>query len=346
MRNADASKYDILYDLPEGEYNPAEVGGIRTRTIRAGNTIEVECYPLLRIGNRAREEAAARHRQRPCQEQLNRRNAEKRIRRLIENNFTPEDYVLTLTWDYGRIDRFTMSEADAARAWGQMGFPDQEEDARRALNNYYRRIKTRMKQQGRDPRAFMHLYVLEPTRSKTDGRWHYHFHLVLHAPGLSDLDLKDLWPHGFARVDRLSFRDEGPARLAHYLTKQHTTEEVNANGQRRRRWGHSLNLKEPAETVSDRKISRTRAARIAADVQHMGRAIFEAIYPGYSCVETPVVRYSDFMPGAYIYARLRRIDTAPPWTRQRAEAGRRRLRQQNPTLCQHRQNIPRDGFCE
>ena len=46
----DTSRYEILFDLPKGEYNAAEVGGIRTRTVRAGDTLEVECYPLTRIG--------------------------------------------------------------------------------------------------------------------------------------------------------------------------------------------------------------------------------------------------------------------------------------------------------
>ena len=53
----DTSRYEILFDLKRGEYRPAEVGGIRTRTVRAGDTIEVECYPLTRIGPAARAEA-------------------------------------------------------------------------------------------------------------------------------------------------------------------------------------------------------------------------------------------------------------------------------------------------
>ena len=318
----DTSKYEILFDLPEGEYCPAEVGGIRTRTVRAGDTLEIECYPLTRIGSAAREEAARRHRQRPCQEAMNRRNAEKKIRRLIEENFTRESWVLTLTWDYGMIDRFCMSMADADRLHGELGLPEQEEDARRALNNFYRRVKTRMRQLGHDPASFRHLYVLEITRPKVGGWHHYHFHLVLHAPGLSDADLKELWPHGFVRADRLSFRDEGPARLASYLTKGHTTEEIDREGKRLRRWGRSKNLREPRETVSDRKVSRRRAAMIAAEVQSDGRAIFERLYPGWRCVETPVVRYSDFVPGAYISARLRRVDAAPPWERKRERSAR------------------------
>lgn len=312
----DASGYDILFDLPEGEYNAAEVGGIRTRTIRAGNTIEVECYPLTRIGRAAQMEYDRRKRTRESQEKVNRRNAEKKCRRYMEANFTPEDYVLTLTWDYGQIDRFHMSQADADQLWYDLGLPVEEEDARRALTNYFRRIKTRMRQVGENPRDFKHLYVLEITHANRGGHPHFHFHAVLHAPGLTDAGLKALWPFGFARCDRLSFRDEGTARLANYLTKQHTTEEVTNAGRRLRRWGHSKNLIDPEVTVSDRKISRRRAAKIAADVKQDGVAIFEKLYPGYKCVEQPRVLYTDFVAGAYIYARLRkREDIEPPWRR-------------------------------
>ena len=57
--------------------------------------------------------------------------------------------------------------------------------------------------------------------------------------------------------------------------------------------------------MSSRKISRRRAAQIAADVQANAREIFEKIYPGYTLQEAEV-KYSDFVAGAYIYARMRR----------------------------------------
>ena len=317
----DMSRYEILYDSPVGEYCPSEVGGIRTKTIRAGNTVEVECYPLTRIGEAAREVAIARKHQRAAQEMINRRNAEKKIRRLVEHNFTQQDWVITLTWDYGLLDRFSMSEADYNAAWNDLKMPIDEEDAQRELANWFRRVKTAMRQRGMAPAELKYIYVREITRPRVGGYLHYHFHLVLHAPGLSDLELKRIWGRGFARCDRLSWADEGPARLASYMTKQHTTEEIERDGRRVRRWAASKNLKDPVETVSDRKISRRRAADIAAEVHKNGRAIFEALYPGYRCAEEPVVKYSDFTPGAYIYARLRKIEAAPPWVR----AGRRGL---------------------
>lgn len=317
----DASQYEILFDKTEGEYCQAGVGGIRTRTIRAGNTIEVECYPLTRIGAGVHQAWEGRRRQRACQEALNRKNAEKKLRRYIEHNFTPTDWVMTLTWDYGAIDRTTMSAEEADRLHYALGLPVDEEDARRALTNYLRRIRTRMRQAGEDSKELKYLYVLEITGPKADGFNHYHFHIVIHAPGLTDLQLKALWPAGFCRTDRLSLRSEGAARLASYMTKQHTTEAMTNEGKRLRRWGHSKNLADPVETVSDRKISRRRAAAIAADVQRDGRAIFEAVYPGYRCVEAPTVRFSDFVAGAYIFARLRKVDAAPPW--ERGKRGRR-----------------------
>jgi hypothetical protein len=37
-----------------------------------------------------------------------------------------------------------------------------------------------------------------------------------------------------------------------------------------------------------------------------GKDILEKLYPEYRLEEVPVVKYSDFVAGAYIYARMRR----------------------------------------
>ena len=131
---ADTSSYEILFDLPAGDYNDAEVGGIRTKTIRAGESIEVECFPIVKVGEAARREMR-RRRCRPAQAILNRRNAEKRIRRLLEANFTRQDYSLTLTWDYGAVDREHMGYAQARKLWDAMNLPVDEEFL--ALYNTY-----------------------------------------------------------------------------------------------------------------------------------------------------------------------------------------------------------------
>ena len=316
-RLGDASRYEILYDRDAGSYERAEVGGIRTRTIRAGESIEVECYPLTRIGAAAKAEDR-RRRQSPAQAIQNRKNAAKRIRRLVETNFTVEDYVLTLTWDYGQVDAKHVSYAERMRRWELLKLPVEEEDARRALANYWRRVRGQIRRAGESAAALKYLYVLEITHMNREGPrpdpHHYHFHAVIHAPGLSRDELEALWPHGRAQCNRLSLRDDGAAHLSAYMTKHHSTEEIDSSGRRIKRWNHSKNLKEPRETVSDRKVSRRRAALVAEDVQRNGREIFEAIYPGYQAVEV-TVRFSDFVAGAYIFARLRRINSDPPWVR-------------------------------
>ena len=310
MRGTDASQYEILFDLPEGEYSRAEIGGIRTRTIRAGKTIEVECFPITRVNEAARAEARKR-RTGPAQEIVNRRRAEATVRRLLEVNFTPRDYVCTFTWDYGAIDRDRMSYAQALAIWEREKLPMDEADARRAFANYLRRVKGAMKRAGEDPSKLKYLYVLESTREPRDSDpcplfAHHHIHAVIQAPGVSRETLKALWTAGFVRADEFDQRGEGAARLAHYLTKSRGVERIDAEGRRARRWGRSKNLREPEVRVSCRKVSRRRAARVAEDVRQWGREIFEAIYAGYRCVEDPVVRYSDFVAGAYISARMRR----------------------------------------
>ena len=321
MMRSDTSRYEILFDLKAGEYNAAEVGGIRTRTIRAGDAIEVECFPITKVAEGAMREYI-RRRSRPGQEALNRRNAEKRIRRLIDANFTSSDYVVTLTWDYSPIDLFHMSHRDALRKWDELGLPVDEDEARREFVKFVKRLKYHIGRRGGDPRELKYIYVLEVTHERkpfdpSPLYQHHHFHTVIHAPGMTADDIKALWPHGDAHTDRLSFRADGPARIAHYITKQRGVERIDGDGRRIRRWACSKNLTEPEVTVSNRKVSRRRAMMIAQDVQQYGREIFERLYPGYQCMSEPTVRYSDFVAGAYIFARMRRVDARAPWERAR-----------------------------
>ena len=323
MRGSDATRYEILFDLKAGEYDAAEVGGIRTRTIRAGDALEVECFPITKVGEAARSEWR-RRRTGPAQEKVNREQAEKRIRRLIDANFTGEDYVVTLTWDYSAIDRFHMSHEAALKKWDALGLPVDEDEARWEFVKFVKRLKYHMGRRGNDPRELKYIYVLEVTHERKPFDpaplyAHHHFHTVIHAPGLAVDDIKALWPHGDAHTDRLSFRADGPARIAHYITKQRGLERVDGDGRRIRRWACSKNLTEPEVTVSNRKVSRRRAMMIAQDVQQYGREIFERLYPGYQCVSDPTVRYSDFVAGAYIFARLRRVDARAPWERARGK---------------------------
>lgn len=302
MRSAE--KYEILFDLPSGQYNPPAVGGIRTRTIRAGDSLEVECFPIINIPKGAERERL-RRKSTPAQEKLNHRNTVKRVRRLLEANFNPGDCAVHPTFDYGTFERGMANIGDVIDAMERSGLPMDEADARRMLKNYLKRIKRLIARRGGDPAQLKYLYVLESTREPRDNDPRplpprYHIHMAIHAPELTREDLENLWPHGYCNADHLDFHDNGLAAFAAYITKQRRSG---------RRWGRSTNLTNPTVTTSDRKVSRRRAAQVAADVMQWGRQIMEKLYPGYRCAEDPLVRFSGWVEGAYIFARLRRIDT-------------------------------------
>lgn len=101
-RYSDARGYEILYDLREGEMNCTEVGAMRTRTNRAGDSLEIEACPLTRVGAQARAETKRRKSTRQQQE-LNIKRTKKRIRRLAEANFDESCILLTVTYDYGQM---------------------------------------------------------------------------------------------------------------------------------------------------------------------------------------------------------------------------------------------------
>lgn len=292
------SDYDLLFDLPEGEYEGRGIEGVRTVTIRAGRSLEVMCHPTVHLTQEARREARSR-RASPAMARLNARNTERHIMRLIEENFSREAVVVTGTYaypvqDYGLCDLKELSEI-----YDRRGLPWEVERIRKDVRNWLARLRRRCA----EPGALKWLVRIEEGKEPagTGLPPKYHFHAVIEGPGLDSETVKALWEekHGRAHCDRLDLRDDGAARLARYLCKQRR------GG---RWWSHSRNLRAPQPKVSDRKVSRRRLGRIAADVQRDGRAILEALYPGYRVVELPDVHYSDFVPGAYIYARMRRRD--------------------------------------
>lgn len=299
--------YEILYDLPVGEYDGRGIDGVRTVTWRAGRSLEIVCHPTNPVPEEARREVK-RRKTRPAVARINDRNRERHIMRLLEANFDETALVITGTYAYPVEDYGRANLDDLAECYERLGLPWEMDRARKDVRNYLARLKRRVAdrdgfkwvvrlEEGKEPPV----YGLPPK---------YHFHAVIQAPGLTKAEAEALWPHGMADVKTFNLRDDGAARLARYLNKQKT------GG---RWWSHSRNLIMPRPTVSDRQISRRRMALIAADVQRDGVAILEKLYPGYKVVELPDVKYSDFMAGAFIYARLRKI---PPRDEPKRRGGR------------------------
>lgn len=293
--------YEALYDLPAGEYDGRGIDGIRTTTIRAGRSLEVMCHPIFRRWPEGTKRAAKEKATKESMARLNQRNLTRKMMRLIEHNFTEAAFVLTGTYDYPAEDIGLRNVDDVLGFYQERGLPEAVEDIRRDIRNFIAKIKRRMKSAGVEPKKIKWLQRIEEgTKELPFGLPpRYHFHMVIEAEGLTQDEIKTCWAHGFTSCDRLDLKHDGAKRLAVYFTKQ------KRGG---RWWSHSRNLKEPPRRVSDRKMSRRRAAKIAEDVRRNAREIFEKLYPGYRLMEEPEVRYSDFMAGAFIYARMRRLD--------------------------------------
>jgi len=248
------------------------VSGYRAKTITSGAVLECEIFPLWDTYNTVR--VAKEHTTREAQANLNDRNARKKITRLIDTNFTPEDLHVTLTYGKGEL-------------------PD-EEQARRDMRNFIRRVRDYRRKHGLP--ELKYVYVIEFTDG--DGRrTRVHHHVIM--SGMDRKVVKSLWDKGRARVDELDPEDGTLEGLARYITKQPN---------KRKRWQASRNLKEPKITWADTKLSRRQAERLAEDVTAAGPLIFGKLFPGYSFNGCRVWR-SDFVAGAYIYAKMNR---APP----------------------------------
>ena len=309
-----ATDYDLLYDLPDGEYTGAGLDGVRTTTIRAGRSLEVICAPVFRVTQEARREVK-RRRTTAAMEKINARTTELHRMRLLEYTFTPRAVVVTGTYAYPAEDYGLCNLDELADAYERRGLPWEPERVKRDVRNYRERIKRRVIQMGGKAGDLKWIICIEEGKAPpAEGLPpKYHFHGIFEGPGVTRELLEELWPHGMGKFEYFDTQEDGAKRLAHYLAKQRRAG---------RWWSHSRNLKEPPRTVSNRKVSRRRLTRIAEDVRKDGREILRELYPGFKPVEI-VVKYSDFAPGAYIYARMRREeDTAPPWERIRTKPPR------------------------
>lgn len=161
-------------------------------------------------------------------ERSNAKIAERKLRRKLNTNFGPGDIFVTLT--YG-----TDLEAPT------------EEEGRKDLDNFLRRLRREYKRQGKE------LKYIAVTEYKAR---RIHHHLVL-----SDIDSKvvaDVWDKGRPHEVRLD-KSGDYGKLAAYLIKETSRsfledEEAEKQGKKGRRWRQSRNLR-PYDKMSRRQVS-------------------------------------------------------------------------------------------
>jgi len=304
----DSDRYAVLaavYGKEGTAVSSENVGAYRTKTVKAGEFLYVSCYPLITLGQKREQDRAM--------EQLKterragklavyaRYNNKRRVQvfeQLVHANFGAKSLHVTLTYTPPEYGMANTEEEFRTR-----------DEAKRDLRNWMNRVKRAVKRSEGDLKEFRWLavtvtkeYDKEAPRPFPDA---HHHHVLLHGvPEELRGEIERMWPFGYCNADRIQPDDKGVSAIANYVARQEgSANSFHAPGEKS--YSGSRNLKKPTVTTSDSKISRRRAAQIAADVRANAWEVFAKVYPGYRLVEQPVVQTSDFVAGGYIYAKLR-----------------------------------------
>ncbi len=253
----------------EATLRSSDISHYRMKTIKSGNVLECETYPVWNTRNGQRARKAKESRQ--AQKNLNDKNAKKRLIRLLNANFTEEDIWATFTYDKKHL-------------------PETPQQAQREMQNYIRRLSYYNKKHGGEPLKF--IYVTEYEDDPEKGKKRVHHHIVTN---FRDRDIAEKMWHGGARTQarRLQPDEYGLEGLARYISK---------DPRGTKRYVCSKNLTQPTITVADRKITRKKARTIVEN-QGDAAAIFGSIYKGY-CFNDIKAYFSEYASGAYIYVRM------------------------------------------
>lgn len=254
--------------------------GYRTRRIMHGPMMDVLIYPIYSRAFLPEVRAAiAEHKPtREAQRLINHRRSQDRLIRMANHNFEDGDQLLTIT--------FRESEGDEA--------------AKREIRNWLKRMRRYWREHGRD---LKYLCTLEVTESEKNGK-KYHMHAIVNGHGFVREEIEGIWKKGFCNTRSHQANDQQFGGFAAYLT---VYKEKQQKAGRKAWWG-SRNLKKPPETYADHKMSPHMMDRIAHGLEMDGKYWMEKAYPKYRCIEDVSCRRSDYVPGAYIFARMRLRD--------------------------------------
>lgn len=188
----------------------------KRKKIFSRNMIEVTDYQSSKLYGRGK---TRQKRKLPTPYEVKKNNerlAESRLRLLIDNNFSPGDYYLTLTYR-------------EQPTW---------EEAKKDIRNFIRRLGDRYKAK---EKSLKYIYVVEGTSR-------IHFHLLINkAFEIYPDDMEKLWTYGYFEQKIYQGKAEDAIRMASYFVKEIYSEEKAAVF--KRRWTSSKNLIKPKEKV-------------------------------------------------------------------------------------------------
>lgn len=238
----------------------------REKQIFHGNYLDVNVFPVFVSGNK---KGSRRRKAKPTsevQQKLNEKYAKNKIIYLINENFTPKDYALHLSYNDSHL-------------------PVDFEAAEREQKNFIRRFRRALKKLGIE----LKYYAACEESSKT-GRLHHH---MIVSGGMPIYDIAEMWGNGYIQVKPLQFDEKGVANLATYISMDKCA---------RKSISHSRNLKQPTEKQRDGKLSQKTVKELHnydCDIN----AVCKKLYPQYELAEFEPY-YNDVNGHYYITFRL------------------------------------------
>lgn len=250
--------------------------GYRRRTTKAGPRLEAEIYPAFGREERGRLREARMHQTPEKQRRLNEQRAKHQLILLIDTNFGPEDYHLTLT--------YAGKEPDLSRC-------------KKDVRNFFDRVKRLRERRGLE--ELKYIYAIGHDTSER-----IHVHVIING-GIEPKELQKIWGRGRTRADLLQPNEHGLQGLANYLFRQNAGKKAAGQLPGRKTWVPSRNLKRPKTRRRDCHCSNARVRRIAGDFRNEAKVTMEKLYPGYQFVEC-WVHHSDIVDGVYIRCVMRK----------------------------------------
>lgn len=292
----------------------------REKRTYSGPLLEVDLYPVFSDGRKLPTRAPKTKLTQEQQKKYNRLVAQKKLIRLVNENFDGSDYFMHPTYE-------------------AMYAPFDEKAARRDIVNYLRKIKrmreSKLKRLRKDlkeakaavaampgnaylarateelqrqveklARPFKYIYAIEKQIYKTGafaGLVNYHFHLFA-TGGLTSAEMERAWKKGIrCNCNRFQPDTFGPEAAAKYMSK---------DPQGVKSFSYSRNLSKPKERVKDGKISKHSVEKIAQ--QRMDDcAYWEKKYKGYRFLRC-YSRYNEYNGHWYVTAVMYKTGGSPP----------------------------------
>lgn len=291
---------------------------IRNKKTISGPMLEVDYYPVFSDSRRIPTRAPKTKPSTEAQEKYNRAQAKKKIVRLVNANFDNTDFFVHPTYEDWQA-------------------PQSEEQARRDIVNYLRRIKTKRKSELKKAAAelaeleefykdkgskftaarldklrhkvkklsepFKYIYVMEQQEYKSGkrkGQLNWHFHLFATA-GLDAEQMEELWPY---RINCNRYQPEkfGFEAAAKYIAK---------DPQGNKSFAYSKNLTQPTvKEPKDGRVTKRYVEKIARE-RVDDKEYWEKKFKGYRFVKL-IKKFNEFNLNWYVSVVMIKANTGEP----------------------------------